>query len=237
MHPDPPYHLGGSAPSLSASDQIRAAIWCAEQVLDRAPDDTRGEIEQLIQRARGIVDGTAPAPPDLTPPTRAATTFNVAASALTGACLLKDNPSRAASSARQAVALAVRVLTARRPGPGRLPARKDGLTARELLSGLDVTLVQLEWKALAAKRVPPEAAARLEELVWRGDDEQGKPGHYVARLSDGTFGLLTKMKRRWRWFEGSRDDILATVSDHAFEEATKQLLTTRPASSLDGEVA
>ena len=61
----------------------------------------------------------------------------------------------------------------------------------------------------------------------RGASE-GKVCLILAELAGDTFGLLFKAKRRWRWVEGTRDDVLASVPDDFFERAVAALADEPP---------
>jgi hypothetical protein len=116
-----------------------------------------------------------------------------------------------------------------------LPAEQLALTGEQLLNrfgrdpGSFVPWVE-RWRSFEARRAVREyiAAARpytdtaLDGLqpLWRHDVGRGR-FHFLCRLRGGNFGLLTRLKNRWRWFEGDRDSVLATVPGELFEDASR----------------
>ncbi len=72
---------------------------------------------------------------------------------------------------------------------------------------------EMEARAKRARSVDDE----LERVVF------APGGLWIARLTNGHFGLLYKAARRGRWVSGSRDDVLASVPDAMFAEAVAAL--------------
>ena len=69
------------------------------------------------------------------------------------------------------------------------------------------------------KKEPGQPVARC---LWRGTDADGA-ALWLAELEGGTSGLLRKVGRRWQWFEGPRDEVLANLPGERFEEIVASL--------------
>jgi hypothetical protein len=70
-------------------------------------------------------------------------------------------------------------------------------------------------------RYAPAPAPRVERVIWRADRGNGTAGHFLCRLETGEpYGLVTKLKGRWRWAAGERDLVLATLPGEHFEAGT-----------------
>jgi len=107
----------------------------------------------------------------------------------------------------------------------------DGIdveAARELFPHPGVVL---DTKSAAPPVADGTAArAELERLsaTARGSDRIAEVpfapgGLWIARLDDGRYALFYKVKRRWRWVPGTREEVLACVPDALFDAAVAAL--------------
>jgi len=102
---------------------------------------------------------------------------------------------------------------------------ETGMSVRDFLRELDARLLRLECRAAIEVRLPagtpvPEVA----EVLWRCADGGRQARHFIARLGDGSLGLVTKLGRAWAWVRGGRDEVLASVPDAHFESAARAVM-------------
>ncbi len=97
-----------------------------------------------------------------------------------------------------------------------------------------------QWKLVSLAQTLAEVCAKFaanytpnnldgQKVLWSLREKSGKR-HFLSQLppsSGHPYGLLTKHKRRWRWFEGGEQNLLDTVSDEhrselqaAFQKST-----------------
>ena len=86
------------------------------------------------------------------------------------------------------------------------------------LRDIDAMLVLGECRQAVA-RYAPERIEHLQTVLFRADRGNGTAGHFVFELSTGSLGLITKIKGRYRFFEGDRDDVFATLPESLLEAA------------------
>ncbi|MCB9676501.1 MAG: hypothetical protein H6737_15390 [Alphaproteobacteria bacterium] len=102
-------------------------------------------------------------------------------------------------------------------------AATGGPEVTTFLARLDDELRRLDVvNALAKRKEQPTVPIR--HCVWRASDGKAVRLH-LAELADGRFGLLCKLKGRYRWMEGERDEILASVPEEWFAGAVSAALT------------
>ncbi len=113
--------------------------------------------------------------------------------------------------------------------PGILPPR----LVTSFLKELDAVLLREELRAILAQRRDPRCA-KVEACLWRaagvekarqGRASGAKITHWIGHLDDGTYLLIWKVGARWQIATGSRDDILASVSDAQMESAVNAVLS------------
>lgn len=117
------------------------------------------------------------------------------------ACLVSVPPTKAIADAKSCALDAALVLG--REAPREVPA---------FLAGLDAELLAQEAQALFDERA--EAPVEVSQVFWRDG------GQVLVLLADGRYGVVVKLKGRWRVFTGARDDVLASVPDAHFADAT-----------------
>jgi hypothetical protein len=83
------------------------------------------------------------------------------------------------------------------------------------LAGLDMQLMAQEAQAAFDERATTHLT--VHRVFWR------EAGQVLVEFDDGVFGLLVKLKGRWRVFTGRRDDVLANVPDTSFADAAAGL--------------
>jgi hypothetical protein len=59
-----------------------------------------------------------------------------------------------------------------------------------------------------------------DRVLWRGSDAKCNASKWIVRLAPGAYVLLSKVGSRWQWFEGTRDDVLASLGDDDLVAAT-----------------
>ncbi|NVJ23021.1 MULTISPECIES: hypothetical protein [Myxococcus] len=105
------------------------------------------------------------------------------------------------------------------------PETRGELSAHDFLVELDARILRLECQAAIAPLLTAGAPMpELDEVLWRVDGGKGQARHFIARLRGGTLGLVTKLGARWAWVEGGRDEVLASVPDALFADATRTVL-------------
>jgi hypothetical protein len=219
--PAPP-QLGGPIPQLDARGHLRVLLWLAARVDPLVASEHRARFDRAIalareQAGRGGVDhremddaarecnlaGDVPA-------------LAVARGVVTVARYLARGGAilgRVSLPAGKAAAGAVRAVGGK---PG-----EPSAAARSLLAALDQEIMITELEAqLAAMKTTPTAAP--SKLVTRAG-EAAPPAVALALLADGQHGLLVKLRGRWHWMEGTKDDMLASVPAEHFEAAVKNL--------------
>ncbi len=205
MPANPLHDTRPSPPWLAPRELARIALWLVDRVMTPTAEQ-RGlmtaALEQLDEAERGYAD---PYAVDLArEPTGS---NNLVALALETARRADRNPAAAVVAAKRAAKLAAQLV------------RADRGDLRALIDALDERLFLVEVAALIEQRVEPAVAARVTRVMFRAEaDQKGRVGNVVVRLGED-WGLLAKQKGRFRWFEGGRSEILATVPDAAFERA------------------
>lgn len=81
---------------------------------------------------------------------------------------------------------------------------------------LDRRILVAEMASSAVRNAKAEAHFEVARVLWRG------PDLFVGQLPDERFALVGKLgaKGKWTLVLGTRDDVLASVPDFAFEDAT-----------------
>lgn len=120
-----------------------------------------------------------------------------------------DHANVGGKGAREACALAVELLAAKSPAGH----------VKRFLASLDALILQ-EDARLQLEKVAQKPSAPLEAAHWRGA-EKGKTTLWLVELKSGRFALLWKLKGQWRFVEGSKDDVLASVPDAHLQAAVE----------------
>ncbi|MCP3100392.1 hypothetical protein LZ198_16100 [Myxococcus sp. K15C18031901] len=237
--PPGPYGLGGPPPVCAQEQLVELGLWCfallepsvtglVDQALARRiADDVRTflwkhqRLPLADARARGLgrtlnrptdwfhyrlFFDSRPIPDEATP--------MAVVRLVAGAAAAMGRGTDLTPHLEEAVSRVITFLREAPPG--------SAMRVREFLSALDATLVRLECRAAIAARLPagvpvPEVA----EVLWRQAGSQRRAQHFIARLEDGAWGLVTKIGHRWTWVRGARDEVLASVPDEYFEAATR----------------
>jgi len=88
----------------------------------------------------------------------------------------------------------------------------------QFLHCLDDEIFRIEAGELVAEYGgSPEA---IELVLWRGEGKKARLGRCVVRTTEG-YGIVVKLKGRYQWFAGGRDDVLATIPDAELDAAVK----------------
>ncbi|MFO0598080.1 MAG: hypothetical protein U0228_22450 [Myxococcaceae bacterium] len=123
-----------------------------------------------------------------------------------------DHTNVGGKGAREACAKAVAVLASQgKPGD-----------VRRFLERLDALLLT-EDARLQLEKVAQKPSAPLKAGRWRGA-EKGKTALWLVELEGGRFALLWKLKGQWRFVEGAKEDVLASVPDAHMASAVEALL-------------
>ncbi len=94
----------------------------------------------------------------------------------------------------------------------------------EFVRALDDQMLRLELARECEARAQVRPGA-LDVVVWRGAQPGAQtPEVWVAQLAGSAWGLLVQLGGAWRWVEASRDDVLATVPERWFAEATRAVV-------------
>lgn len=95
----------------------------------------------------------------------------------------------------------------------------EGKTAAlDLLAATDDELRRLDVVHALRERMDSDRTSDIAAAILRAG-QKGKVQLWLARLTDGRYGLLWKERTRWKWTEGDRDTVLATVPEMLFEAA------------------
>jgi hypothetical protein len=219
-------HMAGPPPHLSGRDQVEIAIHCARTLMPMVPDDERLAVEEVLHTAVGLLDRKQQSIPEddkdrLTKilararpwrdQTQARSVTGLAAAAAEH--LLEDRGTRNIHrAARRAVNRTTRILQAR---------KRQGLpNSYDFVVGLDAMFMRLEFATLVGRRLP-EAATRLRAVLYRGgtgEDWHGNLHIGIYALDTGYAALIRT--DRLRWFNGGRDEVIASIPDEHFELAT-----------------
>lgn len=69
-----------------------------------------------------------------------------------------------------------------------------------------------------------DAMRAAKEADWPEAVHRGRgPVPQLALATAGRDGLYVKLKTRWQWIEGARDEVLVSVPDAHFERAVRAL--------------
>ncbi|MEZ4322401.1 MAG: hypothetical protein R3F61_33350 [Myxococcota bacterium] len=96
------------------------------------------------------------------------------------------------------------------------------------LACMDDTLRRLDIVHALAKR-KQAASSPVIRAAYRAGDPASVPAGprattlHIAELANGTYGLLCKLKGRYRWIEGTREEVLASVPEAQFTDAVRAL--------------
>lgn len=123
----------------------------------------------------------------------------------------QKRPDQAGASLRPAVGFTARTLV----------GADDRAGCDALLVTLDAALRRLDVVNALTKR-KKEPGQPVARCLWRGTDADGA-ALWLAGFEGGTSGLLRKVGRRWQWFEGPRDEVLANLPGERFEEIVASL--------------
>jgi hypothetical protein len=113
-------------------------------------------------------------------------------------------------------------------GSRRMAIPAAQLLGPAFLDALAKELWRLDAISLAAKynlKTKPTA-----ESLWRGSTG-ARLTHHMVRLESQNYGLIAMVRGKWTFYEGTRDDILATVPDGLMESAVAAVMgspTTKP---------
>jgi hypothetical protein len=209
--PPPPYHAGGPTPKLPLAAALRIAIACAEHVAKLVPDPQRDEYERVLALTRKVLDPAVPrssytlAEVSISRSTEARA-LHVARRAAYCAMQLRSKPDEVGGNAELTAEYAVQALH----------EAGDTAAVRAFLETLDDWILVAELQSVDA-----EMGAGVRRVLWRAANEKGFAAAWLVRFDDGSYGLRHKVKTRFAWFRGSRDDVLASVPDASFDPAVR----------------
>ncbi|NTX37099.1 hypothetical protein HUA74_25325 [Myxococcus sp. CA051A] len=240
--PDGPWALGGPRPVCPAAGQVELGLWFSSLVAPHLAD--RFE-EAVARRVLDHVRDFLAKPSRLTPQESLSLGHQKQLTSHAGRAyhrLIADSRSEPKESEALAVArrtagaaaalcrgkdtyVHLTAAVARVVKYLREAETRGDLSVHDFIVELDARILRLECQAaitplLAADTPPPE----LDAVLWRFDGGKGQARHFIARLRGGTLGLVTKLGARWAWVEGRRDEVLASVPDTLFEDATRTVM-------------
>lgn len=214
-------HREGPAPALSRISQARIALWIARHLVPTG-DETYGVFDAALAEAEAFLDQkdarfkrfepkaaiVEPATwPHQRPPDLEAVVWRAA-----------DTPRRLHAQRRLVArrARTVAYLTALRltdePAEGFEPMR-------DFIDPLDEQLLAEEFLQFAP-RFREDVRKDFARLAYRGSQSTRRADLWLVELAgDAGVGLLVKLGRFWRWFEGDPREVLPHVPDEHFEAA------------------
>jgi hypothetical protein len=220
FRPPPPFHAGGPAPKLSGVSALRVAIHIAKAVGALVPRDQKALAAQALAAAQEAADTD-----DLK--------RRALLKALRDLAQSKPKDSKALNAARRAAGAAASLchgkpdmvwnnamLAAERAVQALVAAgRQAELPA--FLSGLDERILGAEFATEVVDKGKQAKPPAIDRVLWRGDGGKGFPTLWLVRLAGGKgYGLLSKVGTRYAWNLGIRDDMLSSVPDTHFQQAT-----------------
>jgi len=234
--PAPPFHSGGPPPRLTPVELVRFALWCAEGLAGTVPENERSRFDDVIGLVRAYLKNPvvgrnrtaeqgsravalkAELAPVATPNERepiGLTSARRAARAAVMLCSL-ENSHRSDWAVTEMVGSVVEWLCRSSSGP------TQANPVREFLGALDRELCRLECEGAVMRRFkkPPP----IRSVPWRAGDFYGRTLWWIARFEDRSYGLLGRLGEQWSWVTGPRDDVLASVPDTLFAQATNALV-------------
>ena len=232
--PPGPFALGGPCPVCSAMGQVHLGMWLASIAAGFLRDPVeQARAAQVVEAVRALLLTRKRVPmekghPHLVRVHRRLLALTDSGEDRSSAFSVVDFVARAAYALAlgrgdavtdrldAAVRRVVRLL-------GKTPDASP-MTVRDFLAELDMRILRLECSAAIAPLVPSGTVPEVAEVLWRGDGGAGRALHFIARLGDGTYGLVTKLGGRWRWVRGGRDEVLSTVPDALFPEAARAVM-------------
>jgi len=213
---------GGPPVALAPAQLVALALEVAAWTRELAT--ALGDYDALVDEARALRDAPdAGAIPYRNSRTRVPTEpLSVATLAVDVAYRARRNPGATGIAAAAQAAVAVRVV--RQHADDR--RRETAPPVRAFLVKLNDALLRLELEAALGGRAPDGVAVRVAAVLFRGAaSAKGAPTLWLARLErPAAYGLLLKLGARYRWQEGERDDILATLPDDAFAAGVRAAL-------------
>ncbi|MBX3229411.1 MAG: ankyrin repeat domain-containing protein [Labilithrix sp.] len=225
--PEEPPHLGGETPVCPSREAALLTAWMAERAVEVSKPADADAARELIAMARASID---------TPSPRARTghgeEVNAAAGtpehrygALVAASRDTRGDSPALQIARRATGAAATLLKgkhdvmwvhAKAAAVRMLPIlRAAGASVTELLRELDRRILVAEMVAAAARHAKTAAPLDVTRVLWRG------PNLFLGQLADGQHALVGRLGKSWTLLTGTRDEMLASIPDFAFEAATR----------------
>jgi hypothetical protein len=205
-------HLDGPDPLLGIRELVSVALWCVDWLSETSTDADGKRVRAIVAELRSQIDAPVDFPRDRFEWNGSAWEIGIKDRELMGVFervtvvwnryVAKQNRYVGEHVEKYVARYAAEIAAARTVG-------------EDFVRDLDAQLVRAEWLALKPSR--PDAT-----LLWRGVDARKKLAHVLGRDGD-LHVLLTKQKNRWRWFEGTRDDILATIPDASFASAMRAL--------------
>jgi hypothetical protein len=225
--PAQPHRGDGPTPTLTGLMQIDLALWLAAEVEPLLPAAERQLFDGAVAQARAFHQGkksaTYKALADTATALRKLKTrspaLDVALNAVAAARSLAKGGANLADVNKFASLAAAATVAALGGAPDRaLPAVRaflerldDAILTRELG-------VQLEERGMTPSR-------SIVAVQYRPAGTGALPALILARLESGSYGLWTKLKARWQWIEGGKEDVLASIPDAHFAAAVAALVT------------
>ncbi len=230
LAPEAPAHGGAPLPLLYNATYMELVLWIADRVAPKLPEAVRAKHDAIVAAARGVR-----APEQLSKKDRAVLTGCIARTGAYGAW--EVDPASPIVVAQGVALDACECDVNANCGKGTRAAAVAAakLLGPSFLEALDAEIVRLDAVTMLQKQ-EIDPGARVEATLWRGATG-AKTTHWIVKLDDGRFGLLSKVKGKWRWHEGARDDVLATVPEAHMKEAFAAVLGGAPPARAKPEVA
>ena len=220
LRPEPPYHLGGPRPLVSGPELLAIGLDGAQRIRPWVRGDRRRDFKRAIEVTSRLLE----LPADATDARRDAVVREL--SMLSRVDVGPNVPAQCAPMLCTGALNVVNRFTDRAMHSiSRILARTATIYAEHLrdethdyLQSIDVMVTKGECRD-AMRKYAPDHVGELEEVLFRADRGNGVAGHFAFRLTSGDMGLIAKIKGRYRFFRGSRDDVFATLPDSLLEAA------------------
>jgi hypothetical protein len=224
-HPPGPHHGGGPTPVCPALGQIEIALWCAGLVADRVPKQERPAFQAIVKAVsqyladpstvpdaewaahahggtmRGKEADTYLALGAVSKDERGDSVALSIARRSAGAAALfaRKKPDVVAMYTKSAASKVVKLLK-ETPAPSSADPERPS-TVTEFIAALDVKILRLECAAAIQQRTK-QPAPTIASVERRIPDAKGKATYFLARLADGSYGVLAQIEKRWTWRVG-----------------------------------
>lgn len=205
-------HLDGPRPVVSTRGMARITTRCAEQARERLTGVDGSRSDEILGLCRRSLAGHDISADRVAAAAQAGLTdtspFALVARAALACWYAKqgpDSPTLGLGVTTDTVRRLVRVL--------QHEGRGTATFLRELDEQLMIDEVEASIRKYGGKPL------HVKNVLWRRDRGNGTAGHFLCELEAGDYGVITKLKHRYRFERGPLDDMLSVLPEPLFEEA------------------